>query len=606
MIKKSIFVWVMLCSALIHSQQKITTNIINRTTKSLNGYWKYIVDPYENGFYNYRYEPFENQKNPSRSAFFRNSIRQNKSDLIEYNFDKMDTILVPSDWNSQKENLFYYEGSVWYKKSFDYTKKQKNNRVFLYIGAANYKSNVYVNGKKVGEHIGGFTPFQFEITDLLKEKDNFVIFKIDNKRHKNAVPTLNTDWWNYGGITRDVNLVETSATYIDNYKIQLDQDNSKFITGKIRLDGKDKNKKEVTILIPELRIKKKVMTDNTGQATFSIKSRKIKYWSPKNPKLYEVTLKTNEDSISEKIGFRTIQTQGTDILLNGESIFLKGICLHEEKPFVSGRANSYEDSKQLLKWVKDLGCNYVRLAHYPHNEYILRLADEMGILVWEENPVYWTIAWGNEDTYRNAQNQMAEAIERDFNRASVIIWSMANETPTTDDRLKFLTRLAKFTKKTDPTRLISAALEHSRYQNKALTRTIEDPFAEIVDILNFNQYMGWYYGDVNIIDKVKWHITQNKPVMISEFGAGAKFGLHGEKDDRWTEEYQAHLFEKTLKMLDGIEQLRGMSPWVLVDFRSPRRLLPEIQDTFNRKGLISDKGEKKMAFYVLQEYYKSK
>jgi len=603
---RNIAVVLMLCSISLFGQQKIMTNAFNRPSKSLNGYWKYIVDPYENGFYNYRYEPFENQKNPSRSAFFKNAKRQSKSDLVEYNFDKMDSIMVPGDWNSQKENLFYYEGTVWYKKSFHYKKSNTDNRVFLYVGAANYQSDVYVNGKKVGQHIGGFTPFQFEITELLKEKDNFVVFKIDNKRHKNAVPTLNTDWWNYGGITRDVKLVETSNTYINNYKINLSTDNKKVINGKISLSGSLKNNKEVWVSIPELKINKKIKTDLNGKASFSFKSRRIKYWSPENPKLYNITIKTNNDQISDEIGFRTIETKGTDILLNGKSVFLKGICIHEEKPFVSGRANGYKDAEQLLNWVKSLGCNYIRLAHYPHNEYMLRLADKMGILVWEENPVYWTLAWENNNTYLNAQNQMAEAIERDYNRASVIIWSMANETPTTDARLEFLTKLAKFTKKQDPTRLISAALEHQRYQDKALTRTIEDPFAEVVDILNFNQYMGWYYGDVNIIDKVKWHITQNKPVMISEFGAGAKYGLHGDKDDRWTEEYQAYLFEKTLKMLDGIEQLRGMSPWVLVDFKSPRRLLPEIQDRFNRKGLISDKGEKKQAFYVLQKYYKSK
>ena len=128
----------------------------------------------------------------------------------------------------------------------------------------------------------------------------------------------------------------------------------------------------------------------------------------------------------------------------------------------------------------------------------------------------------------------------------------------------------------------------------------------MVDILSFNQYIGWYDGSIEKCQKIKWKITQNKPVIISEFGAGAKYGLHGEKDDRWTEEYQAYLYEETLKMLDQIEQLSGISPWILVDFKSPRRVLPEIQDNFNRKGLISEKGEKKMAFYVLQEYYKQK
>jgi len=228
------------------------------------------------------------------------------------------------------------------------------------------------------------------------------------------------------------------------------------------------------------------------------------------------------------------------------------------------------------------------------------------MLVWEENPVYWTISWDNKETYRNAQNQLSEVITRDKNRASVIIWSMANETPNSDARNAFLTKLAAFTKAKDPTRLISAALEQENYEGDPTTRTINDPFAEVVDILSFNQYIGWYDGSIEKCSRIKWKITQDKPVLISEFGAGAKYGLHGDQDDRWTEEYQAHLYEETLKMIDQIDQLSGFSPWVLVDFRSPRRVLPDVQDNYNRKGLISEKGERKEAFYVLKKYYDAK
>jgi len=183
---------------------------------------------------------------------------------------------------------------------------------------------------------------------------------------------------------------------------------------------------------------------------------------------------------------------------------------------------------------------------------------------------------------------------------------MANETPNSDVRNTFLKKLAKFTKTKDPTRLISAALEQENYEGDPNIQTISDPYADIVDIISFNQYIGWYKGTIETCKSVQWKITQNKPVLISEFGAGAKYGLHGEKDDRWTEEYQAYLYEETLKMLDQIEQLRGLSPWILVDFRSPRRVLPEIQNNYNRKGLISEKGEKKKAFYALKKYYDSK
>jgi len=478
--------------------------------------------------------------------------------------------------------------------------------VFIYFEASNYKTEVYLNGQKLGTHIGGFTPFNFEITPLLKKKDNYLIVKVDNKRIKEGVPTLNTDWWNYGGLTRDVKLIETSENFIQDYFIQLDPNDNKKITGHLTLNGKNIAHRSIKILIPELKIEKTVTTDEKGKATFKILSKNINYWSVENPFLYAVTLQTNEEEITDNIGFRTIRTKDSQILLNRTPVYLKGISIHEESPINGGRGHSIEDAKQLLQWAKELGCNFVRLAHYPHSEHMVRLADKMGILVWEENPVYWTIDWENKETYVNAENQLSEVINRDKNRASVIIWSMANETPTSLARNTFLTKLANFTRAKDSTRLISAALEQSDYQDNKFVRTINDPFADAVDILSFNQYIGWYDGLPEKCSKISWKIEQNKPVLISEFGAGAKYGLHGDKSARWTEEFQEEVYLETLKMIDKIDQLQGFSPWILVDFRSPRRVLPEIQDGWNRKGLISENGEKKIAFYVLQSFYNKK
>lgn len=588
------------------SQERLFTNCYNRDAVSLNGYWNYIIDPYENGYYNYRYEAFDQQEHPWASAFFLNSKPKDKSDLIEYDFDKMDSLQVPGDWNSQKEKLFYYEGTVWYKKSFNYNKAEANNRVFLYFGASNYKTEVYLNGQKLGTHVGGFTPFQFEITKQLRVQQNHLVVKVDNKRLKEGVPTLNTDWWNYGGITREVKLIETPATLIANYSIQLTQNDASVIKGRIELNGKQSGDKTVSLSIPELKIKKTFKTTPTGTCTFELPTKNVDYWSPDSPKLYHIELSTAEDRVVDSIGFRTIETSGSEILLNDKPVFLKGISIHEESPINGGRANSIADAEQLLGYAKSLGCNFVRLAHYPHNEHMIRTADKLGLMVWEEIPVYWTIAWDNADTYQNAENQLSEVITRDINRASVIIWSMANETPTSESRNIFLNKLATYTREKDDSRLISAALEQKDYKEDPFTRTISDPFAEVVDILSFNQYIGWYDGTIEKCQGIKWHITQNKPVIISEFGAGAKYGLHGDKDERWTEEYQEYLYQETLKMLDQIDQLSGVSPWLLVDFKSPRRVLPEIQDNYNRKGLISEKGERKKAFYVLKDYYNIK
>jgi beta-glucuronidase len=355
-----------------------------------------------------------------------------------------------------------------------------------------------------------------------------------------------------------------------------------------------------------MKYEKEIQTTSGGKAVFEFSNDSgnwgtLKYWSPESPKLYEVLIKTDHQLLKDNIGFRTIETKGPDILLNGKSIYLRGISIHEE--YKGKRATRESDALALLSWAKELGCNYVRLAHYPHNEYMLRMADKMGLLVWEEIPVYWTIDFKNEATYSNAKNQLTEAITRDKNRACVIIWSMANETPLSEARNSFLIKLINHTKTLDSSRLISAA-QLTRNENGI--GIIDDKIGEYVDIIAFNEYMGWYGGDLATAPEVNWSSPYNKPVVVSEFGGGAKQGLHGSRDERWTEEYQEYLYQQNLLMIDKIPNIRGISPWILTDFRSPRRMLPGIQDGFNRKGLISDQGMKKKAFFILQDFYKTK
>ena len=579
-------------SLFIFSQQSnLITNIEGRKTTSLNGYWKIIVDPYENGFYNYRYEE-------SDYGYFKNQKPKSKSDLVEYDFDKSDSLIVPGDWNTQQEKLFLYEGTIWYKKSFDYI-LENDKRLFVYFGAANYKAIVYLNGTKLGEHEGGFTPFNFEITDLVKEKDNFIVVKVDDKRSREYVPTVNTDWWNYGGITRGVELVEVPQTFIKDYFIQLDENSDNTISGWVQLEG-EKAKQKIEIEIPQLEKTYSTETDEEGFCKFNFDA-KPELWSPENPKLYDVHIKCENNSLKDKIGFRRIEINDGKILLNGKPIFLRGISYHEESPIKGGRANSKEDAKIVLNQVKKLNGNYIRLAHYPHNEYMVRLADEMGILVWSEIPVYWTILWNNRATFNNAMNQLQTMITRDKNRAAIILWSMANETPISNERLSFLKKLTERARELDRTRLITAALEN-HYINDS-TILIDDPFGKYLDVIGLNEYLGWYDGLPDKISKINYQCVYNKPIIVSELGAGALQGYHGDKLTRWTEEYQAYTYEEQMKLMRRIPNLSGMTPWILFDFRSPRRPLPNIQDLWNRKGIISDKGIKKKAFYILKDFY---
>lgn len=576
--------------------KSLITNVNNRTTISLDGKWDIIIDPYENGYYNHKYERRSN-------GFFANRKPENISDLVEYDFDASEKLSVPGDWNTQSEKLLFYEGTIWYKKSFDY-KKQADKRVFLYFGAVNYTCRVFLNGAFIGEHEGGFTPFNFEITDKINNGSNFVILMVNNTRQPDRVPTINTDWWNYGGITRSVKLIETPTTFINDYFIQLEEGSYKTITGWIQLNG-NAAKEEVTLRIEELGIDQKISIDENRKAIMGVKADPV-LWSPGNPKLYDIEIISGSDRIKDAIGFRKIETDGTNILLNGEKVYLRGISIHEEAPYRTGRASNEKDAETLLGWAKELGCNFVRLAHYPHNEHMLRLADEMGLMVWSEVPVYWTIQWENESVKSNAINQLSEMISRDKNRAAVIIWSMANETPSNDNRLSFLQAMIGHTKAMDSTRLVSAALLTKRLSEDRNTIIIDDPLGKYLDVIGINQYIGWYSGLPDRCDSTQYIVHYEKPVVISEFGAGALHGLYGDKLQRWTEDYQAYVYEENIALFERQEFITGMSPWILMDFRSPRRTLPGIQDGWNRKGLISEQGKKKKAFFVLQKYYNNK
>ncbi len=425
--------------------------------------------------------------------------------------------------------------------------------------------------------------------------------EVNNARHREGVPSVDTDWWNYGGITGDVALVELPETFIQNYFVQLAKGAPDQVAGWVQLNG-SKDAREVTLEIPEAGIKQTIPTDAAGRGEFHF-AAKLQLWSPDQPKLYRVTLSLRGDSVSDDVGFRTIETRGTQILLNGKPIFLRGVSMHEEAPLRSGRAVSEADDRVLLDWARELGCNFVRLAHYPYNEAMIRLADRLGILVWSEIPLWQRIAWDNPATLENAEGQMRDMIARDQNRAAVIFWSLSNETGPSPARQEFLKTLGAYTRQLDSTRLITSAM-NSAEKTGPNARSLNDPLGEYLDVLGINEYIGWYEGRPEEADSTRWTSAYEKPIIVSEFGADARFGNHGDSETRWTEEYQANLFQHQISMLRKMPGLAGMSPWVLMDFRSPRRPLVGIQDYFNRKGLISTRGQKKQAFYVLQEFYR--
>tara|TARA_Y100000022_G_scaffold38140_1_gene31159 strand:- start:49 stop:2082 length:2034 start_codon:yes stop_codon:yes gene_type:complete len=621
--------------------------IDSRQITSLNGEWSYIVDPMNNGL--------------PESSFFggfpKNKTQKTGMELIEYNFETAAKIQIPGAWNAIDEKLFFYRGPVWLYKKFNYQLK-KEAITHLYIEGSNFTTKIFINGSIVGEFEGGYVPFNFDISKYLKDGENILLVQTDNTLNKSSVPTQKTDWWPWGGIVGDVYILETPKKFIQNAYLQLNPE--KFSEALFNVEMNQKlSGQRIVLEIPELQFKDEFITNATGFIRESIKITP-QLWSPDDPKLYKVIISTDQEIISDEIGFRSIKVKGQNIYLNNSEIQFKGISMHSEPIGIPGPAFSKEHFQDLLLTAKDLNINFIRAAHYPYTRHLAKVADRLGLMLWEEVPVYWNIDWDNSETLNIATNQITRLVQRDQNRASVVVWSVANETPLSSSRMKFLNTLLSEIEVIDSTRLTTAALlsgseeqfkalvlvlalkgfnsQWVNPQEKAIFRfildqanipidselnfsiSIDDPLGESVDLISYNEYFGWYYvtfftdqmmiseGTLRklmfeIMPSIKISSVFNKPIHISEFGAGAKYGNHSNKI--WSENYQASLYRHQLEMLSNNPQIKGISPWVFKDFRAMLRPLPGIQDFYNRKGLIDENGNKKEAFDVLADFYEN-
>jgi beta-glucuronidase len=464
----------------------------------------------------------------------------------------------------------------------------------------------------VGLHDGASTPFNAEVTGLL-ERENRLVVSADARRLPTRVPMENTDWFNYGGLYRDVFLVRIPSAFIQDFFVRLVPDGTfSTIQAEVTVEGPEGGL--AVFECPDLGIRQEGAVEN-GKASFTVQARP-ELWSPESPKLYPVTFSIDGDRVTDRIGFREIKTKGTEIFLNGKKIFLKGVSVHEDHVDL-GKTTNEEIIRATIRDLKAMNGNYLRLAHYPHDSRFARIADEEGVLLWEEIPVYWAIAFdlpaaqnaaplpgkhtdfSRPATYRDAENQLSELILRDRNRASVIVWSVGNENADTDARLAFMSSLVQRARELDGTRLISAAclINHE-------TLRIEDRLAEHLDLFGINEYYGWYDPDFSKLPRLLANSRPGKPVVICEFGGGARAGQHGSADDLFTEEYQERLYQRQVATFKQCPYIAGTSPWILYDFRCPRRL-NRYQEGFNRKGLIaSDRVTRKLAFSVMRDYYR--
>lgn len=584
--------------------QPVLTAADLRAHQSLDGGWNWSVDPFRDGiagFHGGAPGPSTRRWQDSVQA---DVATKDPRALFEFDMQRSPVAQLPGAWIGHAPEMRYYQGLVWYQRTFQAAAPAGGKRVFLRFGAADHSAEVYLNGKLLGRHAGGFTPFAFDVTKVLRAGSNQITVGVDSARTDADVPPPVTDWESYGGITRSITLVTVPETFVDDAWIRLGRDGR--LHADVRLDGLNAAGRDVRVWIDGVGHFDGV-TDADGKWSGSMAApRELELWSPESPKLYDVRVEAGADMFRDRVGFRTVEVRGTQILLNGSPVFLRGISMHEEELGRNPvRAMTPAAARALLTEIKQgLNGNFVRLAHYPHSEVTTRLADELGLFVWSEIPVYWRVAWDNPATLAQARQMLRENIVRDRNRASILLWSVANETPVGEARNAFLRTLIADVRGLDDSRLVTAALL-SRREGK--DNLIDDPLVGDLDVMAVNTYGGWYSNDaLASLPQQQWRAPAAKPLIFSEFGAGAQAGYRDAASEphKFSEEYQAEYYRQTLAMAAKVPFLAGMSPWILKDFRSPRRQHPVFQQGWNRKGLISETGVRKQAFFVLAEEYR--
>lgn len=595
--------FLILAAAVVATAAPVLTSADMRPSFDLDGAWTWSIDPYRTGLLNFHNDPPSPSARRYSDFDVTEAMKNDPRALYEFDMDRSPVVHLPQSFLTYSPEMRHYDGLVWNQRHFT-AHVEPGKRAFLRFGAVDYRAHVWLNGQYLGEHEGGFTPFAFEVTKLLRDGDNRLTIGADSKRTAADVPPPSTDWENYGGVTRPVSLIFTPETYVNDAWIRLTRDGR--IAATVKLDGPAAADAPVRATIPALGFTLSGRTGPNGSWTAAAPApRALRRWSPNDPALYDVRFESGGDVLNDRVGFRTIEVRGHDILLNGKPIFLRGISIHaEEFGDDPTRAITPAAARALLTEAKQgLHCNYVRLAHYPHPATMLRAADELGLLVWSEIPVYWVVDFTNPKTLKTALQMQTDSILRDRNRASIIIWSVGNETPVSNARNAFLRKLIANAHALDDTRLVSAALLASR---KGKVQTIDDPIAPDLDVLAANSYNGWYTPDpLSSLPSIEWREPVDKPLIFSELGAGALAGYHDDPTSphKFSEEFQAEYYRQTLREISKVPFLRGMSPWILKDFRSPNRQHPIYQQGWNRKGLESETGVRKEAFDVLASFY---
>lgn len=514
--------------------------------KSLNSYWKFAIDKEDEG------KPGEWYKC-----------------MPEFLSD----IWVPSCWNECKEEWFHYEGVAWYFKKFLYKHNDEIKRNTLFFYGVNYSCEIWLNGSYAGAHTGGFTPFEIEVSELIKkDEENYIAIRVDSTINDTTVPPIGVDWFNYGGIFREVYLNGTGESWLDDVlvltKINGDVDIKLQLGNYANQEGD-----QLHILVDHDEMACPFIDSYENIAAcctnISLHLDNAKLWSPETPFLYKFKLElirkgSTLDRWEHKIGIREFSIENRRILLNQKPIMLKGYSKHEEYP-MQARTFSYDIVRKDYELCKKGNANFVRLCHYPHHLSEYEIASEMGFIVMAEVPnVNFTRKqFENKKLLQNSINQAKEVLKYYKNETCIMFWSLFIECRTNEDSaVEFVPEYIKLFKQTDPT----------RFTIHASVIPAEDRTYDYFDIVGINYWSGWYYGETieagsSYLDKIAERYP-DKPVVITSGGWEGVYGFHSyKKNEKWSEEEQAEYLEELTKMYISKDYIVGEIVWT---FRSGR------------------------------------
>ncbi|XP_064103725.1 beta-glucuronidase-like [Macrobrachium nipponense] len=538
---------------------------------------------------------------------------------------------VPSSYNdiTQDPDIRDHVGWAWYDRMFEVPVSwSKNRRVFLRLGSAHYLSNVFVNGNPVVAHEGGHLPIRVELTQLLiygytnlltvavsnvltpdTIPQGLIVHKNDTSRYPEDyfIQTYSFDFFNYAGIHRPVHLYMTPETFIDDIEVSTDvKESTGIINYKITTAGSQTA--TCTIVVWD---RNDTQAGKSSECEGTINIPDAKLWWPflmsDDPgylysfKVFLYVGTTQEDIYEQKIGIRSIQWDSTSLYVNGQKAYLHGVGKHEDSEIRGKGLDLALVAKDfnLMKW---LGVNVFRTTHYPYAEEIMDMADREGIMVIDECPAVSLTNFSPSHLETHAE-MMQEMIRRDKNRPSVIMWSVANEAVSSDPKAdSYFRQIVNTTKFLDPTRPVTAAINAGKNIDFA---------SKYMDIIMVNKYYSWYSdtGHLELIENqtitefTEWHELRQKPIMISEYGAGTINGLHRSPAFLWSEEYQGEVLINHFKAFDVLRKqgfFIGEMVWNFADFATPQATT---RVAGNRKGLLTRDRHPKLAAHILRQRY---